>query len=129
MSEFNKNLLCFIARELLDRGDPIAEFLQCAEGRWTGIDQDGKQREAEAFFLLAEIFRPLQVNLAFAIGDEDDIAFFEARLAKTLKSGVQRCLKICAAPGKIFGQIHYRLGFDFITVPRIHVEDLQWRVG
>ena len=42
---------------------------------------------------------------------------------------VERLLKIGAAAGKVFGQIHHRLGFDFITIARIHVECLQRRVG
>src|SRR6266508_5165526 len=93
------------------------------------IDQDREEGEAEFFFLLAKRFGPFRVDLAFAVGDKNNIALLETRLAQTVQCRVERFLKISAAAGKIFGQIHDGLSLDFIAVSRIHVEDLQWSVG
>ena len=65
------------------------------------------------------------LDLALAVGDENDIAFFEARLTQAIERRVERLLKIGAAAGKVFRQVHNRLGFNFVAVARVHVEDLQ----
>ena len=89
--------------------------------------ENRKQRKTEFVFLLAKLLGPLLIHLTLAVGDENNIAFFEARLSQTIQRRVQRRLKIGAAAGKVLGQVHHRFAFDLVAIARVHVEHLQRR--